>query len=288
MPKRRDSFRCPQRQLAQRIVGLTLFASVALLIANHWIDVHAQQSDYLIGPNDVLTVNVLNQPTLSGKFTVVADGTVTYPLLGPVSVGGLSLAAVERQLTAKLADGYLKKPVVSVALDQARSQYVFVTGEVRQAGTYPLLGRTTALEILLKAGVLTQTAGTEVIVTRGAPTDGKSPEGQVIRLSLDALQRGDASQQVVLQAGDHLFVPRSELPIPVYVMGLVNQPGLYQLPKGATVLQALAQAGGVADRGSTGRLKIVRKVEGKNVDLKASLEDLVQSGDTIMVRRRFF
>ena len=71
-------------------------------------------------------------------------------------------------------------------------------------------------------------------------------------------------------------------------MGLVNQPGLYQLPKGATVLQALAQAGGVTDRGSTGRLKIVRKVEGKNVDLKASLEDLVQSGDTIMVRRRFF
>ena len=55
----------------------------------------------------------------------------------------MSLEAVERQLTAKLADGSLKKPVVSVALDQARSQFVFVTGEVRQAGTYPLLGRTT-------------------------------------------------------------------------------------------------------------------------------------------------
>src|SRR5262245_28186450 len=121
-----------------------------------------QRSEYLVGPDDVVAVTVLNEPTLSGKFTVAADGTVTYPLLGTVKIGGLSLEAIERRLTSGLADGFLKHPVVTVALDQAASQFVFVAGEVRQAGTYPLTGRTTALEILMKAGVLTQTAGPDV------------------------------------------------------------------------------------------------------------------------------
>jgi polysaccharide biosynthesis/export protein len=86
-----------------------------------------------------------------------------------------------------------------------------------------------------------------------------------------------------------VFVPRAEQPAPVYVMGLVKAPGAYQVTKGATVLQVLAQAGGVTDRGSTRRIKIVRKnTQQRNVEMKASLQDLVQPGDTILVHRRLF
>jgi polysaccharide export outer membrane protein len=74
----------------------------------------------------------------------------------------------------------------------------------------------------------------------------------------------------------------------VYVTGFVKAPGAYPLAKGASVLQALAQAGGATDRGSTGRVTIVRKVEGKTVELKAHLHDLVQPGDTVIVGRRLF
>jgi len=264
--------------------------------------VRAQSAEYTIGPRDVLAVTVINEPSLSGKFTVVADGTVTYPLLGSIKVGGLSARAVERDLTAKLADGFLEKPVVSVALDQIGSQQVLVMGEVKQAGSYPLMGRTTVLEALLKAGAPTTLAGSEALVVRGAvpresvtsggPGGGTgldvSQASRLQRVNLDALQRGDLSQNIVLEPGDMVFVPRAEPTIPIYVTGHVKAPGAYPLAKGATVLQALAQAGGATDRGSTGRLTIVRTVEGKTVELKAHLHDPVRPGDTVIVGRRLF
>jgi polysaccharide export outer membrane protein len=74
----------------------------------------------------------------------------------------------------------------------------------------------------------------------------------------------------------------------VYVFGQVKTPGAYAMEKGTTVLQALSLAGGVTDRGSTGRVKIVRSVDGKKTELKAKLTDLVEPGDTLIVGERFF
>jgi polysaccharide biosynthesis/export protein len=287
-----------------RVLDVTIVSAVFALLALGGVavplpDANAQTPDvreYVVGPQDVLAVTVANEPTLSGKFTVVVDGTVAYPLLGSVKVGGMSLRAVERELTTRLRDGYLEKPVVSVALDQFGSQRVLVIGEVRQAGSYPLSGPTTLLEILLKAGAPTATAGSEALVVRGRAEGARVPTGtngvptgsNVIRANLDALQRGDLSQDLALRPGDMVFVPRAEPAAPVYVMGLVKSPGAYQVTKGATVLQVLAQAGGVTDRGSTGRIKIVRKSQQRTVETKASLHDSVQPGDTIVVQRRLF
>jgi polysaccharide export outer membrane protein len=240
----------------------------------------AQAPEYVVGPQDVLAVTVTNEPTLTG--------TVVYPLLGSVKVGGLSLRAVEKELTTRLSDGYLERPLVSVALDQYGSQRVLVIGEVRQAGSYPLSGPTTLLEILLKAGAPTPAAGSEALIVRGRPADSRSTSSNVLRANLDALQRGDLSQDMPLRPGDMVFVPRVEPSAPVYVMGLVRAPGAYQVTKGATVLQVLAQAGGVTDRGSTGRITLVRKTPQRNVEMKAALHDSVQPGDTILVHRRLF
>ena len=273
------------------LIGLSV-AFVAGGAATHPA-IAGQTADYVVGPQDVLAVTVANEPTLTGKFTVVGDGTVTYPLLGSVKVGGLSLGAVQRELTTRLADGYLEQPLVSVALDQFGSQRVLVIGEVRQAGSYALSGPTTLLEMLLKAGAPTSTAGTEALVVRskgeGPQTAATSTTGStVLHANLDALQRGDLSQDLPLRPGDMVFVPRAEPPPPVYVMGLVKTPGAYQVPKGATVLQVLAQAGGVTDRGSTSRITLVRKTPARTLEMKASLHDPVQPGDTILVHRRLF
>jgi polysaccharide export outer membrane protein len=285
----------------RKIVLLAIFALSVVILRPQ--DAGAQASDYVVGPRDVLAITVSNEPTLSGKFTVVSDGTFTYPLIGPVRAGGLSVRAVERELTTKLADGYLEKPVVNVALDQFGSQRVLIVGEVKQAGSYPLTGRTTLLEALLTAGATVPTAGPDALVVRGGASRGPGAVASgagagagadnadnIQRINLDALQRGDLSQNVELKAGDMVFVPRAEPPTPIYVMGLVRSPGAYQLPKGATVLQALAQAGGVTDQGSTGRITIVRKGPERvmPVEMKASLHDAVLPGDTIVVRRRLF
>src|SRR4051812_21724567 len=87
----------------------------------------AQQTiDYVVGPQDVLTITVWDQTDLSGKFAVEADGTFTFPLIGRVKAGSLTLREVEHTLKQRLADGFFRNPQVSVAIEQYRSQRIFI------------------------------------------------------------------------------------------------------------------------------------------------------------------
>ena len=99
----------------------------------------AAQTDYLIGPQDVLTITVFGEADLSGKYTVEQDGTFTFPLIGRVHAGGVTLRAFEQDLKAKLADGFLRNPQVTVVVDTYRSQRILVMGEVRAPGEYQLV-----------------------------------------------------------------------------------------------------------------------------------------------------
>ena len=127
------------------------------------------QQSYIVGPNDVLLITVFNQPQLSGKFTVEADGTIAFPLLGRVSTaGGLTVRAVEEKIRDGLATRYLKDPQVSVAVDQYRSQQIFVAGEVRQPGSLQFTGSMTLIEALVRAGSTTDRAGADVVVVRSS------------------------------------------------------------------------------------------------------------------------
>src|SRR5213595_2462517 len=97
-------------------------------------------NDYVIGAQDVLTITSYDQNDLSGKFTVESDGTFTYPLIGRVTDGGLTLRALEREITTRLKDdGYFNNPQTAIAIDSYRSQRVFIVGEVRAPGTYALV-----------------------------------------------------------------------------------------------------------------------------------------------------
>ena len=107
--------------------------------------VGSDPSSYIIGPNDVLAVNVFNQAQLSGKFPVGADGTLAFPLLGRVMVGGLTVGAVEDEMRKRLAAGYVKDPRINVTIEQSRSQLIFIIGEVRQPGALPLTQLSSAL-----------------------------------------------------------------------------------------------------------------------------------------------
>jgi len=254
----------------------------------------AQQNDYIVGPQDVLTVTVYDQADLTGKYPVDGDGTLTFPLIGRVKVGGLSLRGVEAELKKQLANGYLKNPQVSVAVEQFKSQRIFVMGEVRAPGTYPLSGDMTVIEALARAGSTTNDAAEEVMIVRpsagAAGTGPVMPDQQkdatVIRVNVRDLQAGKLSQNVGLRDGDTLVVPRAQS---VFVFGQVKTPGAYSIAHGTTVLQALSLAGGVTDRGSTGRVYIVRtEADGKKRETKVKLTDAVQPGDTLVVKERFF
>ena len=255
--------------------------------------VHAQVNNYIVGPQDVLAITLFDQQDLSGKYTIEADGTFTFPLIGRVKAGGMSLRDVEQALRTQLSDGFFKNPQVSVSVEQYRSQRIFVVGEVRTPGPYPLVGDMTLIEALARAGSTTEHAAGEALIVRSS--DGSRSSGpllpdqkngaDVIRVDVKALQSGRLSENATLRDGDTIFVPRAEL---VYVFGHVHNPGAYTLQSGVTVLQALSLAGGVTDRGAMSRIRIARLLEGKRTELRVKLDDIVQPGDTIIVPERYF
>src|SRR5712691_10924328 len=115
--------------------------------------VFGQVSNYVVGPGDVLTITSYDQGDLSGRFTLDADGTFTYPLIGRVRAGGLTLRDVEASLKLQLTDGgFFRNPQITVAVEIYKSQKVFVVGEVRIPGSYSLSGDMTLIEALARAG----------------------------------------------------------------------------------------------------------------------------------------
>src|SRR4051812_36372775 len=223
---------------------LSLTALIALVV--NVSVASGQATDYVVGAPDTLTITVWNQPTLSGKFSVEADGTFTFPLIGRVRAGGSTLRAIETELSRRLSEGYLKNPQVSVGVETYRSQQIFIVGEVRAPGAYPLTGNMTLIEALARAGSTTSDASGEALILRATRSradgavQGNDTEGgesrDVVRVQLDELQTGAWTQNVRLQDGDTIFISRT---VSVYIFGQVKGPGAYRIPPGATVLQAL-------------------------------------------------
>jgi len=263
--------------------------------------------DYIVGPNDVLAVMVVEQPQLTGKYIVRADGTFTFPLVGRVAAGGRSLSAVEEELGERLSKGFLKNPQIGVSVDQYRSQQIFVIGEVRQPGALQFTGIMSFVEALARAGSVTERAGTGAVIVRpdyGAPmpdvstltwsANEKGPgagdvknvkDATVIRVSLEFLKSGQIPQNISLRGGDTIFVPRAAT---AFVSGQVRSPGEYPIVKDMTIREVLALAGGVVERGSTRRIQVIRQVNGTKVTKDVSLSDIVQAGDDVVVRDRLF
>jgi polysaccharide export outer membrane protein len=247
--------------------------------------------DYLIGPQDVLTIQVYDQADLGGKYTVEADGTFTFPLIGRVQAGGMTMRAFETELRKKLADGYFKNPQVTVAVEQYRSQRVFVMGEVRVPGPVALTGGMSLIEALSRAGSTLPSASGEVAIVR-APQGAKGPmlpdpnkSADIVHVSIHELESGAMKHNVDLHDGDTIFVPRAES---AYVFGQVKAPGAYSIQKDTTVLQALSLAGGLTENGARNRIKIVRLVNGETKEIKVKLTDIVKAGDTIIVPEKYF
>jgi polysaccharide export outer membrane protein len=268
-------------------VKVTLLLALALLSAQTPLS-KAEGPNYVVGPGDVLAVHVFYEPQLSGNFRVENDGQFSYPFLGRVSAGGKTVSAIAALLKERLADGYLRNPQVTVDVEQFRSQSVFVMGEVRTPGKYVLSGSITLLDALAQAGSPTPAAGAEVLilhpkVSTFGPTLPSQRDADVTHVDLREIEDGKLSRNVTVKDGDTIFVPKAER---FFVIGMVRTPGSYVLERNMTVLQAISTAGGISERGSNKRLKIVRIVDNKRKEIDAQPTDIVQAGDTIVVRQR--
>src|SRR5438093_3336811 len=246
-------------------------------------------SRYVLGPQDQLRITVFDEPELTNSYRIDADGFITFPLINRVAAGGLTPAELQDRIRSLLASGYLKNPTVRIEIEQYKSQYVIVGGEVRAPGKIPMTGTMTLPEALAAAGSPTAAASTEVIVThaRKPIADGgpdKAPDS--IHVNLKKLQLGTAGQDILLQDGDTIFVPKAQT---FYINGLVRNAGQFIWEPGLTVQQAIALAGGLSERGSDRRIKVDRRMpDGTIKEMSVELNSLVEPNDTVKVSQRIF
>lgn len=248
--------------------------------------------EYVVGPQDLLNITVLGEADISHRYSVDSDGTFEFPWIGRVQASGLTLRQIQDVLVKRLSGSYLVNPQITVEVAEFRSQSIFITGEVRAPGAYPIKGGMTIVEALALAGP-TQNASHEIIIVRpkdagtrsGPVLPGNPDSAEATRVNVRDLQTGKVSQNITLRDGDTIFVPKAEV---FFVTGHVRSPGSFVYDSGINVLQAIALAGGVTERGSTRGIKILRTVNGKQQTVNARTTDSIKPGDTIVVRQRFF
>ena len=270
----------------KRIVegSLLMFAVCASLTAI----AHASSESLLIGPGDLLHIQVADTPEMEQHPRVTDAGEVPIEGAGNVKVAGLTPAdaavAIQNSL---IAARYMRHPVVMVTIEQYATQTVSVLGEVKAAGAYPIATPRSILDVLALAGGLTAAADRNIVIERRG-----DPE-KLVRYfySNDANQAVD--RQVFVDPGDTVLVAKAGI---VYVLGDVNRPGGYAMTNNEskmTILEALALAGGATKTAKQGQARLIRKdASGSYSDRKISIGDLqegkmpdiaMQPGDVLYV-----
>jgi len=258
-------------KIALFTVALLLLSAAALPATQ--AGAQAQDTDYIIGSKDLLTISVFEVPELNITVRVSEDGTIALPLLGIVKVAGLNRLQLEQDLARRLEKSYLKNAQVTVFIKEYQSQRVSVMGAVKNAGTYELIGRMTLLQILSQAGGLSGEAGDRIVVIRQY-ADGTSAS---LIIDIEELMvKGTAKFNIPLQAGDIVNVPVERF-MDVFVFGQVNNPGQIKMKMTtpATLLRAIAQAGGFTERARKGAVLITRREDGKEKKIKVNVKQIL-------------
>lgn len=229
--------------------------------------------EYVISPDDVLDVYILDVPELSRTYRVNLSGQLVFPLLPkPLPAAGLTLDAFSALLTSELkSSGTISDPHVSITVKESRMHAVSLTGAVKSPQLYPLMTPARLRSMLTQAGGVADDAGSIAKITRGgalgtsfpvAGTDGTSPgdSQQTITVNLNELMNSDDStQNIIIYPGDWIHVPRAGI---IYVVGAVGQPGGYVLNTARehlTVLQLVAIAGDLKSTAKREHSMIIRR-----------------------------
>lgn len=245
----------------------------------------ASTTQYRLALGDTIRITVFQVPDLSLETRINEAGAISYPLLGSVSLAGLTVTEAEQRIARGLRDGnFVRQPQVSITLTQARGNQVSVLGLVGRPGRYPLeTGEVRLTDMLATAGGIAQ-GGSDVVVVLG------TRNGQPIRAEVDLpavfSAAGQRSADVVLQNNDVIWVDRVPT---IYLYGEVQRPGALRLERNMTVMQALASAGGLTARGTARGLRVSRKdASGAVREVEPAMTDRLRPDDVVFVRESVF
>jgi polysaccharide export outer membrane protein len=242
------------------------------------------QPEYLLAPGDILKISVFKNPDLSLDVRVSESGAIGYPLIGSVPVKGLTLPAAEAKISQMLRDGgFVVNPQVNILLTEGFGNLVSVIGEVNKAGRYSVDAAGGHVSGMLAAAGGVSPTGGEVIWVSGM-RNGKQFRRDVDIVKMSAT--GNTADDIELYGGDTVYVSRAPM---FYIYGQVQKPGQYRLERGMTVIQALAEGGGLTGKGTQrGIVRHRRDANGKIKEEGVSMDENVQDMDVIYVKESLF
>ena len=241
-------------------------------------------AEYLLGAGDVVRITVYQNPDLTLETRISEAGTLSFPLLGVVKVGGLSTGQAERQIAEGLrSKNLVREPQVNMTVVQVRGNQVAAFGHVLRPGRFPIeVADMKIIDLLALAGGI-DAAGAETMVLTG------TRDGKPFRREFDVPSMFSPTGRpfdFTVQNGDVLWVDRAPL---VYIYGEVQRPGVFRLERGLTVMQALATGGGLTLRGTQKGLRVHRRApDGSQQILQPAMDDRLQDGDVVYVRESLF
>lgn len=240
-------------------------------------------AEYIMGPGDLLMVQLYGSQSRNLRLTVSRDGTINFPELGPIRVGGLSFIDARREIEGRV-EQQLIGARVSVSMGETRTIRILVTGEARRTGSYTVDGLATMITALFASGGVTEIGSLRDIQLKR--------QGEVVRHFdlYDLLIRGDTSDDARLLPNDVIFIP--PVGLTVSVDGEVKRPAIYELREEASVADVVRIAGGLtpeADvtRGSLTRITPsgTRDVLNVNLNDSAGADQRVGNGSVLRIAR---
>lgn len=242
------------------------------------------QAEYRLGSGDVIRINVYQNPDLTLETRVTEAGVVSYPLLGSIRLGGLSVTAAEKLIADGLRNGnFVKQPQVTLVVVQVRGNQASVLGQVNRPGRYPIEVADMRLTDLLAMAGGTAANGADMVIVTG------TRNGQPFRQEVDlptVFLAGAKDKDIIIVNGDTVWVDRQPI---VYIYGEVQRPGPMRLERGMTLMQSLATGGGLTQRGTEKGIRVHRRGAGGQVQIiTPTMDDAMRDGDVVYVRESLF
>jgi polysaccharide export outer membrane protein len=273
--------------LRYMLLALTLCSSVAFAQTSPSATAAASAAkpEALLGAGDVVKISVYQNPDLTVDGARISEtNQLNFPLIGNVVIGGLTVTAAEQKIAKLLRDGgFVLRPQVTIQIGQIRSAVISILGQVGKPGRYPIetVGAKVSEMVAAAGGVIP--GGADVVTLVG------TRNGRPIKLDIDLpaiLQSGKAELDLEVQNGDVIYADRAPT---AYIYGEVQRPGQFKLERGMTLMQALAQSGGLTARGTQRGIKVHRRDANGAVEIiSLDLNDPVARDDVIYVKESLF